>query len=214
MDVKKSGNSSKNDKRRSQNVLEALKDIGGATAASARQDLLKGTSEDIFKQLLGRYPTPQRKVSGELSPGETLEMDKAYSGEQQRATQERKQLTFLNKLKDEETRMVEREKGELKLQLNALQQELLKLMEVTQDIAQETQVAAMSAPIEPGVYHIRYYEKLLEFIKSFRKQIGGAAMWMAESNKRAQKKNYWSKYKKSGSKFLLSADHYLTRSAG
>jgi hypothetical protein len=72
----------------------------------------------------------------------------------------------------------------------------------------------MQAPIEPGVYHLIFFEKLLEFIKSFRKNIGQAKVWLQSSNKRAQKKNYWASYKKHGGKFLLAADHYVSRSAG
>jgi len=54
----------------------------------------------------------------------------------------------------------------------------------------------------------------LEFMKSFRKKIEDAQIWLHASNKRAEKKNFWSTYKKHGSKFLLSPDHYLQRSAG
>src|SRR4030043_501414 len=58
------------------------------------------------------------------------------------------------------------------------------------------------------------FEKLLEFVKSFRKKIEESSVWLHATNKRAEKQNYWSKFKKHGGKFLLSADHYLTRSAG
>ena len=72
----------------------------------------------------------------------------------------------------------------------------------------------MQAPVEPGVYHVIFFEKLLEFVKSFRKKIEDAAVWLHATNSRAEKKNYWSRYKKHGGKFLLAADHYLTSSAG
>jgi hypothetical protein len=156
-------------------------------------------------------------MSGEMRPGESLEIDKAYSGEHERAVKESRQLTHLNRLKEEENQFVRRETGQLKAQMDSLQQELLQLVQTTQNLSQETQVAAMSAPVEPGVYHIHYLEKLIMFIKSFRKNLGSAGLWMAESNKRAQKKNYWAKYKNKktgGSQFLLNADHYVTRSAG
>lgn len=202
-----------NQKIRNQNVLEALKDIGSGTAQSLKKDLLDGVNKDFAKQLFGMSFEP-RKISGDIMPGESVEVDKAYSGEHQKAIKEKRQLGFLNRLKDEEVNLVHKKSNELRIQLNALQQELLSLAQSTQNLGVETQVAAMSAPVEPGIYHVNYIEKMIGFIKSFRKQINNSAIWMQESNKRAQKKNYWAKYKKSGSKFLLSADHYLTRSAG
>jgi hypothetical protein len=212
MDPKKS--SSKGQKKiRNQNVLEALKDIGSNTTQSFQRDLLQGASKDFLRQMLGVNSAP-RKVSGEIMPGESMEVDKAYSGEHQKMIQERRQLSFLNKLKEEELMMVREKSGQLKAQLNALQHELLNLTQATHGLAKETQVAAMSAPVEPGIYHIGYFQWLIEYVKGFTAKINNAALWMQEGNKRAQKKNYWAKYKKHGSKFLLSADHYLTRSAG
>lgn len=213
MDPKKQGNKSQQKVIRNQNVLEALKDIGSSTGTSFKKDLVQGTSRDIIRQMLGESYKP-RKVSGDIMPGESVEIDKAYSGEHQRVVQEKRQLSFLNRLKEQEVHQVESRSNELKIQLNRLQQELLALMESTQSLSEETEVAAMSVPADPGIYHINYFEKLIEFVRSFRRQIGSADMWMQASNKRSQKKDYWSKYKKNGSKFLLSADHYLTRSAG
>ncbi len=220
MDPKKasanSGNKNKNQKKiRSQNVLEALKDIGQGTSQSLKNDLLQGTSKDFLRQLLGTQFEPKpRKISGDIRPGESMEMDKAYSGQHEQLIKEKRQLSYLNKLKDEEVKMVSERSNELKTKLNALQQELVVLAQSTGKLAEQTQVAVMSAPIEPGVYHLNFLQNIIDFIKSFRKQINGAEMWMQSTNKRAQKKNFWGKYKTHGSKFLLSADHYLTRSAG
>jgi hypothetical protein len=125
-----------------------------------------------------------------------------------------KQLVLERKLREEEKVRSERKGNELKLQLQAIIEEVAALAQNTQELAEEVQIATMQAPIEPGVYHLIFFEKLLEFIKSFRKNIGQAKVWLQSSNKRAQKKNYWASYKKHGGKFLLAADHYVSRSAG
>jgi nicotinamide mononucleotide adenylyltransferase len=54
----------------------------------------------------------------------------------------------------------------------------------------------------------------MEILKSSRQKIDQASVWMGSANKRAEKKNYWSMFKKKGSSFLLSPDHYSQRSAG
>ena len=108
----------------------------------------------------------------------------------------------------------ERKSNELKLQLKAIMEEVLALAATTSNLDEETKIAALQAPVNPGVYHVIFFEKLLEFIKSFRRKIEDASVWLSAVNKRAQKKNYWTMYKKKGSSFLLAPDHYLQRSAG
>lgn len=223
MDSKKntSSSSSKTKKAskniRSQNVLEALKDIGGSTAQTLRNDVLKAGSEEFFKQMFGGA-FPARKISGELRPGESMEMDKAYSGEHEKLQKQNRELAALNRLRQEDEISRERDSGRLKMQLNVLQDELVNLVNTTQNLAKETQVAAMTAPVETREYSISYITQIIEFIKSFRKKMNKASIWMGSSNSRAQKKNFWSKYKSKkqggGSQHLLNSEHYLTRSAG
>jgi hypothetical protein len=198
--------------RKHTSVLESLKDIGDNTTSSVKKDLLEGASQDILRQILGE--TQSQKVTGEIKPGESIEFNELLAGTHEKKQKERRKVSIEKQLLVEEKRRVERKKEQLKVQLYALQQEVVKLAESTQELGEETKVAAMQAPVEPGVYHLVFFEKLLEFIKSFRKKIQNASLWMQATNKRAEKKNFWAKYKKHGSKFLLSPDHYLTRSAG
>jgi hypothetical protein len=60
-----------------------------------------------------------------------------------------------------------------------------------------------------------FFEKLLEFVKSFRKKINQSNVWLSSANKRAGKKGSWkSNYQQHGAKYLLSGEHYVARSAG
>jgi len=195
-----------------QNVLESLKDLGGG-ATNQAGDLLKGTSEDFLKELLG-LSRPKVKRSGEIGPGESLQMNEVMSGKEEENKHLRAQISLERQLSADEKRVSQEKSGELKVQLQALMQEVQKVAASTQNLAEVTQVTMMTAPVEPGVYHITFFQNVLEFLQSFRKRIDYAATWLQSSNKRAEKKNYWSMYKKKGSSFLLSPDHYLQRSAG
>lgn len=194
------------------NVLETLKDIGIGTTKSLKKDLLGGASEDFFNQLFG--PRINKKYSGEVVPGESLEIKDVYSGKAEENQKLRAQLVLERKLHDEEKGRIEKRTNELRLQLKAIMGEVLTLAKTTQNLGDEVEIAAMQAPASPGVYHVVFFEKLLEFIQSFRRKIEDASVWLHASNKKAEKKNYWSMYKKKGSSFLLSPDHYLQRSAG
>jgi len=211
MDTKKSG-SKQGRQSNHKNVLESLKEVGAQTTKTLKSDVLEATSRDFIQQLLGTRRA--QKASGEMVPGEALEMGDVLSGRHEEIQKIKVQTQLERRLRQEEKERTEKKTNELRLQLNALMQEIAALSKETGELAEETQIATMQAPVEPGVYHIIFFEKLLEFVRSFRKKIHEANVWMHASNKRAEKKNYWAKYKKHGSKFLLSADHYLTRSAG
>lgn len=198
--------------RKHTSVLESLKELGDNTANSVRKDLLESASKDVLRQILGEVK-PQ-KASGEIKPGESIQLNELLAGTHKEKQEEKRKTSLVNQLLKEEKRMVEKKKEELKVRLYALQQEVAKLAESTQELGEKTKIAAMQAPVEPGPYHLVYFENLLEFVRSFRKKIENASIWLNATNQRAQKKNYWAKYKKHGSKFLLSPDHYLTRSAG
>jgi len=197
---------------RRQNVLESLKDIGGGSARSLKTDLLKGTSEEFFRQFMGQKL--EKKFSGEIIPGETLELNEVFSGKFAENKKLQAQIVLERRLSEEERIRMEQRSNELKIQLHALMQEVYALAQTTQNIGEEVEVASMQAPVNPGIYHLVFFEKLLDFMRSFRKKIENASLWLHSSNKRAEKKNYWAMYKKKGSSFLLAPDHYLQRSAG
>ena len=194
------------------NVLESLKDLGTGTAKTVKKDLLEASGEDFFRQLLGTKA--EKKYTGEITPGESLELNEVYSGKRQENEKLRGQIELERRLREEEKSRIQEKGNELKIQLHALMQEVYELAKTTQGLGHEVEAASMQAPVNPGVYHVIFFEKLLEFMKSFRKKIEDAQIWLHASNKRAEKKNFWSIYKKHGSKFLLSPDHYLQRSAG
>jgi hypothetical protein len=194
------------------NVIESLKDIGGDFTGQG-SDLLKNTSEDFLRELMGMARQEVRR-SGEMVPGQSLEMSKVLSGKEEENTKLRAQISLERNLSSDEKRLSQEKMQELKVQLQAITLEIGKLAASTGNLATQTEIAMVEVPVNPGVYHVIFFEKVLEFLQSFRKKIDEASVWLEGSNKRAEKKNYWSMYKKKGSSFLLSPDHYLSRSAG
>jgi hypothetical protein len=117
-------------------------------------------------------------------------------------------------LEKEEQMLVERQLGQLKLQLSAIHEEIMKVVQVTNDLEQEVQIAALQGPGNPSQYELFFLEHILSFIKSFREKAENARTWLSLQNKRASKKNVWGQnYKKMKGKYLLSKEHYVSRSA-
>ena len=194
------------------NPLETVKGIGTSAVKSLKNDFLEKMPGEFMDQIFG--PRPQRNVSGEFSAGESLDLSELMSGRYQETLKLKKQLFLERKLHEEELLVKEKKTNELRIELRALIQELMVVSQKTQNLGEEVKIAIMQAPVEPGVYHVIFFEKLLEFIESFAKKIEQASVWLHAVNKRAQKKYYWASYKKHGGKFLLAPDHYLQRSAG
>lgn len=194
------------------NVIESLKDIG-SDFGNQGADLLKGTSEDFFRELMG-MELPKVKRSGEMVPGESLQMSEVLSGKEEENKKLRAQISLERNLSSDEKRLSQEKMHELRIQLQSITVEIGKLAASTGNLATQTEIAMVEVPVNPGVYHVIFFEKVLKFLQSFRQKIDQASTWLSSTNKRAEKKNYWSMYKKKGSSFLLSPDHYLSRSAG
>ncbi len=196
------------------NPLEALKDIGANTAKQMREEIAQ-FPQDFIDSLLGGTPTSQNH-SGEIVPGEAMEMNEVISGKYEEQVVVKQQIAFERRLLDEEKSQTEKKTNELKIQLKMIQEELVAIAQNTQTLAKETEIAAYQQTVNPGVYHVIFFEKLLEFIKSFRKKINEANVWLASANKRAGKKakGWVANYNQHGAKYLLSGEHYNQRSAG
>lgn len=198
---------------RTKNVLEAISDIGSGVANTAI-DETKAISEEFFKQLLGQQRQQKEKRSADLTKGSTLEMNKIKSGEAEKNKKLQEQMFFERRLYQEERRETEGKLQELRVRLQAVSQEAIKLAQSTANLSQEVKIAILQNPVNASEYQINFFEDIIKLISEFRKKIDSAVVWMQGSSKRAEKKNYWSQYKKKGASFLLSPDHYLQRSAG
>jgi len=107
-------------------------------------------------------------------------------------------------------------KKETATQVTKLQEELKKLSVSVVHLNQEVQMAAIQTTIiETGTYHLTFFEKLISFVKLLTKQVEDSSNWLSMHLARGKKKShYWGQVKKSGSKYLLSADRYMSTQAG
>lgn len=179
----------------SDSFLEAFRDLGNNVA-----DKFIGSnvpSPSISNSELNNFPDIYQKES---------ELEKKYQ------KQARWQAEVARK---EEHVLFSRADRETKLHVQALRQEIHQLAKATNELAKEVEVASFQMPSEAGTYHINFFEKLRNLIKSLRSQIQESSMWLAEWNKKAKKKNfYWGQFKKSGTNFMLSSDRQVSTQTG
>jgi hypothetical protein len=197
------------------NVLESFKDLGGGVGKSVKEDLLSPMSKDFFNQLF-KSRVQNKSYSGEIKPGEQMGMKDVFSGNREKEEKLQQQLAMERNLREEERSLFDRKMQELGGQLQAIMQEMQAIAQATPQLAQEIKIAAMQAPVNPGIYHLRFFEKLLDFMQAFRKNANEASHWLHAVNARGKKGgNVWgNNYKKGRGSYLLSSEHYLQRSAG
>lgn len=201
---------------RSKNLLESLRELGTSQRDGGNQDkgLLKENPEEFVRQLFG-VDRPAVSASGEIQPGQSLDLEEVLAAEKKENKVLRQRLAQEQSLREQEKVLFEKKSQELKVELHALTEEVKTLAKTTQGLSSEVEIAASQAPANPGVYHVIFFEKLREFIESFRKKIENASIWLQSYNQRAKRKHtFWGQVSKAGSKRLLSPEDYLQRSAG
>ena len=159
---------------------------------------------------------PEKVAPKELKPGAEIDL---RSIEEKAAALEKKYYQHFYRqaehLKQEEKRVHDSKERQLTFQVKALQEELNEMAKATKELEKEVEVAAFQAPVKAGAYHIAFFEKLRHFIKAFRSKIESSASWLAAFNQRSKKRSfYWAQARKSGTKFMLSAERYMATQAG
>ena len=195
------------------NLLETIGSIGSQTADTLKNEA-KLTSDEFFRQLLGQQKALQEKRSGELNPGKPVEINDVLTGKQEQKQKFDEQMFFERRLFNEERQETQKKIQELRMRLQVIQAEAIRMVNSTQKLTEQVKVAVMQGTVDASEYQINFFENIIKLISDFRKKIDSAVTWLQGSNARAQKKNYWSQYKKKGSSFLLSGESYSQRSAG
>jgi hypothetical protein len=165
----------------------------------------------------------------DLSSGISLDTQKQFglksfdddkSGQKDQGNQEfeqlfQKQIFQAETVRREELVVFSAKEQETKNKVNALINEVKNLSKAVSKLETQIDTAASIAPVNPGVYHETFFEKLISFIKSMTKNINSASNWLSTSSNKAKKNPYyWQQVKKQGSNFYLSQERYMSTQAG
>jgi len=196
--------SSSSKKTNKANPLEIVRDFSN--------EIIKPISQEAISQIFGEKTA---HFKGEIYPGESLEISEVMSGRREQKENEQKSQILFNKLEKEERSLIEKRTGELKIEIQAIHKEIVEVAREMPQLERQVQIAAFQTPTSFGIADLFFLQSILKKIRDFRTHIHDARVWLEAANQRSAKKNRWgSNYKKSGAKYLLSGEHYLTRSAG
>ncbi|MGB9911080.1 MAG: DUF5660 family protein [Microgenomates group bacterium] len=179
--------------------LEALRELGKDIQNSATE-AGKGLIEEAKNQLTGK---------GEIYPNQP----KTFQEEKEPFVSPiRPEFT----LSQQEKVLWNQEKQQVQIQIKAILEELKRLAQATQNLTKEVQVAASQPPpVEPGKYHLSFFEKLRETLKLLRQRVENSVTWLQAFNQRKKIRNYyWAQVRKAGTKFMLSQERYMATQVG
>lgn len=183
-------------KRQPANFMEALQTLGREVVADAREQF-------------GLDQQPPTPMGGALNPNESFSLSDIVSAEK-RGEQKVRQIA------EEERARAQHREEEAKTQIKSLQEEIKMLARSLGEFGKEAQIAALQAPVSPGIYHRNFFEQLRSFIKALRQRVQDSRHWLATQNARASKRKglYWNNVQKSGTKYMLSGERYMVTTTG
>jgi len=105
----------------------------------------------------------------------------------------------------------ERKIDQILKELEALAKDLANVNREARDV----QIAVMQGAIEPGDYHLTFFEKLLSVIVLLRKRVNESATWLSSwSSRNTKKQGYWSQFHSSGTQWSMSQERMIATSVG
>ncbi len=187
-------------KYQNDSILESLRSLGSGVGKSIAKDVAGSVASDALSSLFG---APAKK-QGELSANKPLNFQK-------------ERMPFPGFKRPEAkpyAPFVKKEEPQLKEQIMAVQAELKALAASIKSLSNDIQKTVTEVPIDPGIYHKNFYERIRSVLKLMREQIDDSRTWLNVSGSRKNKKSYWGKYKKHGTSFGLSNERTLATQTG
>lgn len=210
----------KNQKRQyaNENLIEAKRTEGTVDPTSSAVAEL---SSDFWEQVLGirsnnkEHTLPQ---AGDLSEGQELVLTK-----RQKELDLRKEKTkdvepgidYRGEIVHAEKRASTETNRTIATKIQEILAELKQLMHSSQELkAQFKEIAVEPRIINPGKYHVSFFEWMLLIIKGARMHVEDSNAWLAVFKSKRAKREYWSMFKKHGTTFGLSNERVVATQVG
>jgi hypothetical protein len=180
------------------NILESLRGVGSSVGKTISHDVAGKIPSDILASLLGQMPQ-----NNELKQNQAVDVNP-----------ERPMPFPFRRPEIVRPPIVHADEIGIKQKIEAVRQELVALSASVKKLNTEIDKAVNEIPINPGVYHLNFLERLKSIIKMMRENIDNGQTWLQSFNSRKQKRQYWGMYKKHGTSFGLSNERTLATQAG
>ena len=216
-----------------QNPIEALRksleDKAVKPLAKAAEEEAKEVLSSLWEQLLG----PSKKSGGEMKEGEAINFSNKYEGtepnkeqkdldsllEEKRSNEKLLRvdagIDYRSEILHAERRINLSERREMSQKINQIIEELKKLAKSSRALEVEfREVVVTEAPVNPGKYHLNFFEWMFSIIQSARLRVEESANWISAVSSKRSKKDYWGLSKRHGTSFSLSGERVVATQVG
>lgn len=202
--------SKKQHPRQTVDSIEALKDLPLEVKNSLVEEMGKGLITDLWTQMLGTEDSHKKSAqSGELKPGEELNLKKEVSHKVEPA------INYSRELLHGEKFIAAKDNHETKVRVQEILIELKKITKTSKELEVEFRdVAIESMPVNPGKFHLNFFEWVLSQLRRARMRIEDSAHWTNLMKSKKSQKKYWSLFKKHGTSFGLSSERVVATQTG
>ncbi len=196
------------------NFVESVRDMGSSVVKSLKNDVIKGTAQSIFDQLLGSTKTGTAP-SLEQNPTANLETIIAER-EAQAAEQARGEERAFHVHKQKESQVLFSFADEkVRKEIEGVRSELAMLVKTMGKVEKQIENAIMDNVSDAGLYHLNYFQKLKTWIVFMRKSLEDSSAWLQMSAGRGKRQSYfWGQVSKSGTKYSMSSERNVQMGAG
>lgn len=187
-------------------VVESLRGITSTVGNTVKNELVGQSISDAFAALLGNYPQKQESYQQSAPVRPVVPEIAGQNQEKIQPVIRRPEILSTDSLK--------REQEFIRQQIESVRMELKALVASLKSLNAEVEKAIADSPVEPGVYHMNFFERLKTLISAMRKQVNQGRSWLNLFQTRKKAKGYWNMYKKHGTTFGLSSERSLASQAG
>lgn len=193
------------------NPIEALTSLASGVADSFQKDLAR----DGLKETVREITT----IEMDLKEGEemVLSSHSDHSQEKQEKPEPHKEaaIEYHREVKYTSERASSSVNNEIDAKLEQILMELDKLIDSSSELERRFEVLSVQdKPVEPGRYHLNFFEWILSVISSTREQIEDSSAWLSAAQSKKSKRSYWSMFKKHGTSFGMSNERMVSTQTG
>lgn len=186
------------------NPIEALTDIGSGVSDAFKKDLVQRGAKDVMTQVVG--------ISMDLKEGEEMVIGEPKA---EKSHHKEAALEYHREIRKVSEISAHKAGSEIDAKLEQILLELDKLIDSSSELEQRFEVLAVSEkPVEPGTYHLNFFDWMLSVISSTRQQIEDSSAWLGAVSSKKSKKSYWSMFKKHGTSFGMSNERQVATQSG
>lgn len=207
------------------NPIESLLGIGGGVVKSMASDVAKGMGSDFWKQVVsvGNEKQKMPEDGGDLVEGQELTLAN-FANEQTEMEKKAKDLgTEAGELAVEYKKEILH--GALRKERKTTQGIEIKIQEIVAELKRLTttskelqiefkEVAIQQRVINPGKYHVNFFEWVLSIVRHARIKVEDSKAWLAAFQSKKNKREYWTMFKKHGTTFGLSNERIVATQTG